>query len=234
MSWLTMTVAGVLLFAGAMGWRAGLIRRVLELVGVTVAIMVAAEWGAPVGGWLDASTGLPPRIATPAGWILVVVLGIVVTRLVAWGVAKLIRLTVLGWLDKVGGALFGMLAGVLVSSVLLIIAANLPPNEDLRAMIRDEPLPRLIHGAAPALWTVVAGEDRDPADYWRDARDAASDAARDLGRDAADAAVKARDAALNSAVESAVEKAGDLGQDAIDAAEKIGEVADDLTDGKGS
>lgn len=231
MSWLTMSVAGVLLIAAALGWRAGLIRRVLELAGIVASIMVAANWAGPMAVWLEASTGLPPRIAAPAGWILVVVIGIMIARIVAWGVSKLIRLTVLGWLDKAGGAVFGTLAGALLASVVLIVAANLPPNEDLRGMIRDEPLPRLIHGAAPTLWNLVAGEDRDPGDLWDSARDSAKDMAHDLGQSAAAAAADARDAAVKSAVETARDNADSLREDAVEAAEKI---ADEIAEGKGS
>jgi len=231
MSWLTMTVAGVLLISAALGWRAGLIRRVLELAGVAVSIMAASHWGAPTGVWLEAATGLPATVAVPAGWIVVVVLGIVIARLVAWGVAKLVRLTILGWLDKAGGAVFGTLAGGLIASLLLILAANLPPNEDLRSMIRDEPLPRLVHGAAPAMWNLVAGKDSQPSDLWREAREAAGETVKELGREVGEATAEARDAAVKSAVESVRENAADLGGDAIEAAEKI---AEDLADGKGS
>ena len=98
---------------------------------------------------------------------------------------------------------------------------------ELRTMVQDEPLPRLVRDAAPALWRLVADDDTDPSDLWRDARDTAGETLGDLTRDAAEAASEARDAALehavDSALESARENASDLGQDAIEAAEKIAE-----------
>lgn len=188
MSWLTGAAALVLLVTAVAGWRAGLIKRVLELAGLCLAVMLASRFGNDAGLAVEEAAGLPRTAALVAGWLVVIGVGFLIAKLTAWAVSKAVNATILGWVDRTGGAVFGLGMGALLLSVLLVLGAAVPGNDDLRGRIDDEPLPRFLHGVAPALWAVVNGEDKELERLLREARDTAGE----LGRDAVEAAAGAR------------------------------------------
>lgn len=189
MPWLTLAVLLVLAVTAVAGWRAGLIKRVLELAGLALAVILAARYGTDAGLAVEEATGMPRAVAGVAGWLVIIGAGFLVAKLVAWGVSKVIGMTILGWVDRSGGAVFGLGVGVLILSVLLVLASAVPGNDALRAMVQEQPLPRLVRAAAPALWRAVNGEDHDLDRLYQDVRDSAGD----LGRDAAAKAAGLRD-----------------------------------------
>ncbi len=187
MSWLSLLTLALLLVFAVAGWRAGLIRRVLEFVGLVAAVLLASHYGHLVASQLEESTGLADRLAGPLGWLLLFAALLVLTRLAAWALSKALRVSVLGWLDKSGGALLGLLIGALVASVLLMLATKLPVDGDLAERIESEPLTRIVHGAAPALYGLVVRDGKDDIErLWQRAKDGLreSDAAADAVKDA--------------------------------------------------
>lgn len=162
MHWLTIATL-ILLFAFAVaGWRAGLIRRVLEFVGMVASVLLASHFGHLVAEQVQDSTGLSERLAGPVGWLLLFAVLILLTRLMAWGLAKILQVSIIGWLDHWGGAGLGVLIGLLVGSVLLMLVCRLPVEGNLAEQVEHDPVTRLVHGAAPALYNLVVrdkGED---------------------------------------------------------------------------
>lgn len=174
MHWMTAVVLVVLALFTLLGWRAGLIRRVLELFGLVLSL-VAAGWGMPYAGDLLAEkTGLAPGPADVVGWILVFVVCLLLTRLLAQLVSKTIQATILGWIDRVGGAALGLAGGLLVGSVLLMAAVHLPGGEARAEVIAEEPLLDFVHQAAPTLLGVV-NADGDLERIWESAKQRAED-----------------------------------------------------------
>ena len=187
MHWLSLVTLVLLLVFAVAGWRAGLIRRVLEFVGVVASVLLASRFGHLVAEQLEDSIGLSDRLAGPVGWLLLFATLLVLTRLAAWALSKALRVSVLGWLDKAGGTLLGLLIGTLVASVLLMLATRLPVEDDLAERIESEPVTRIVHGAAPALYGLVVRDGKDDLErLWERAKDGLreSDAAADAVRDA--------------------------------------------------
>jgi len=93
-------------------------------------------------------------------------------------VSKLIRLTILGWLDRGGGAVVGMALGTLVASVLLLALSAVPGGNKIHASYDASPLGRFILYAAPSVYEQVrrmAGSDVDAV--WDRTLDAIQDQA---------------------------------------------------------
>ena len=176
MHWLTIATLALLFVFAVAGWRAGLIRRVLEFVGMVASVLLASRYGFLAADWLQDATGLTDRLAGPVGWILVFAALLVVTRLLAWSLAKALRVSVLGWVDRWGGALLGVGIGVLVCSVLLMLVCRIPGDGRLAEQVRDDPVTRVVHGAAPALYAlVVRGDNDDLERLWQRAREGLED-----------------------------------------------------------
>jgi uncharacterized membrane protein required for colicin V production len=145
--------AAVIAFCAIEGLRHGIVRRLVEFLGLIAVFLLASR----SGGWLAPrlSDVLPisPKVAFFCAWILVIVLGIVLVRLLARGIAKLFSFSIIGWLDKGGGFALGAAFGGVVASCLLILLLALPVSDDFRIQVREHP------GAATLLWIAPAVYD---------------------------------------------------------------------------
>ena len=176
MHWLTIVTLALLFVFALLGWRAGLIRRVLELVGMVASVVLASHYGHLLAEPLQDITGLSERLAGPLGLIVLLVVLILVTRLLAWGLSKALRVSILGWVDRWGGGLLGLTIGLLVCSVLLMLVCRLPVEGDLAEQVERDPVTRFVHGAAPALYTFVVQDNGEQIErLWNRAKDSVGD-----------------------------------------------------------
>lgn len=147
--WVTLSVlAACALF----GWRAGVLRRLVELVGVVLSVLVTARFASALTPWLSTNTGLDDSSALILGYVLMFAAAMVVVRLVASAVSRFVHWTPLGWLDRVGGAVCGVLLGALVASVGLIAVSQAPGGDEIRDAYTEHPVGDVIYHAAPALY----------------------------------------------------------------------------------
>ena len=82
------------------------------LIAIWAALNVGAEFGELAGGWLSSA-----EWQAWFGRIVVFVVIIVIGGLVSWGIAKLVRLSVLSGTDRALGSLFGFCRAALLLGV---------------------------------------------------------------------------------------------------------------------
>lgn len=127
LDWIFLAVLLASLLLGA--WR-GLVFEVLSLVSWVVAF-VLAQWLAPqAAAWLP-MTGATEIIRYAAGFVVVFIATVFAVGLLAWLVKKLIESVGLRPIDRVLGAVFGLLRGV----VLLLAATVVMEMTPLRSSV---------------------------------------------------------------------------------------------------
>jgi len=119
MNWLDaiLIIFGILSVLG--GLRTGIIRSILPLAGLIIGLFLALRYYIPSG---ELMSFLPqPDVAK---WVAFAII-LIVVLLIAGGLAKLLSWGVssfmLGWLDHVLGAIWGLLFGAVVYAALLAI-----------------------------------------------------------------------------------------------------------------
>ncbi len=167
--WLLIVLTAVLILAfGVQGFRIGLLRRLVEFAGAIASFVLATSKGPVLAGWLERWPGLHGRAALYVGWILLFVLGLVVTRLIALAAGRAIQVTVVGWLDRLGGAVCGLLVGVLFASVILVAASRVRGGDAVRDAFCAHAPTRLIYRAAPTLYEALRKAGGDPHRVWEE------------------------------------------------------------------
>jgi membrane protein required for colicin V production len=162
-----MALAAIVFF-GILGFRDGVVKRILEIAGVLVTLILTARFASALQPTVVAKTGLHDGPALLLTWGLLFFAGLVLSRLIANVVRRMIRLTVLGWLDKWGGAVVGLAFGLLVTSAILVAASQVPGGERIQTAYDRVPLGRFIFYAAPTVYQEarrLAGGDVD--EVWR-------------------------------------------------------------------
>ncbi|HOX25076.1 MAG TPA: CvpA family protein [Candidatus Krumholzibacteria bacterium] len=137
---------------GFLGWRGGIVRRVVELLGVVVAIVGSARLASTVAPWLDARLPMGEATALVAAYVVLFAVFLVAVLLAARGVAALVHRAPLGWIDRAGGALCGALIGLLLVSVALIAVGQTRLGGPVRETFTRHPVGNVIYRAAPAVY----------------------------------------------------------------------------------
>jgi membrane protein required for colicin V production len=134
------------------GVRQGVVRRAVELVGLIAVFLFASRLADLLAPQLASLFGMGSSTAFYVSWAVVLVGGVVAVRLAASGMRKLVHLTLVGWLDRVGGGVLGLAFGLVLASCGFILAWTIPVSEELREEIEaSEPGNMLLH-LAPAVY----------------------------------------------------------------------------------
>lgn len=139
----------VLLYSTVRGFLMGAISEFGLLFALVIGVVVASKYAATVGTPL-AALGLEPRLRPVGGYIIVLAVIWIVVRAITRVLRSGARLLLLGWLDRLGGAAFGLLRGVLIIVVagFLIVHFRIKP---LQADAHASPLIQAVSSVFPAL-----------------------------------------------------------------------------------
>lgn len=121
MTWLDYLVLGVLVLSIGWGvWR-GLVREIMSLAGWVIAFLAANLFAAPLAEFLPASVSRPEYRSLIA-FVAIFLVTLFVTTLGSVWLAKVIHAAGLGGLDRLLGALFGLLRALLIVLAAAIVA----------------------------------------------------------------------------------------------------------------
>ena len=161
------------------GLKRGLLRQVLEVVGIIVAFLAAFYFAHILAVWIEGKTSADYRIALALA-ALAIFMGIIVgVHFISDGLHKLFGLTIMGMFDRVAGGLFGALKGVLLVSLVFSLIMILPFPEDLKDEIREDPVTGAIYPVLPLMFDTVVSNIPGGAEFEQIARIKDSDAVRD-------------------------------------------------------
>lgn len=121
MTWLDYAVLAVLVISIAWGaWR-GLVHEMMSLGSWVIAFLAANLFAAPVAGMLPASISRP-ELRSLAAFVLVFFVALVIASIAGILLSKLVKSVGLGNLDRLLGALFGLLRALIIVLAAAIAA----------------------------------------------------------------------------------------------------------------
>ena len=119
MNWLDIVIIVVLVASIFIGGKTGLIKSLLSLVGLVAGINLAGRYYLTLAERL---TFIPQEKAAHIAAFVIILIGVmVVAALLGWLLTKIISVVMLGWLNGLGGMVFGLVMGALSVSTLLAI-----------------------------------------------------------------------------------------------------------------
>jgi len=121
MNWLDIVIIVFLFITTIAGLSKGLIKTIIPLVGVILAVVLAGHYYGSVADWL--SHGLHSASqANIVGFAIIFIAVVIVSLIIASLLSKFLSLLLLGWVDKLGGAVLGfVIGGFIVGAILTII-----------------------------------------------------------------------------------------------------------------
>jgi membrane protein required for colicin V production len=107
-----------LVITAIIGFSKGLIKTVSTLAGIILGVVLAGLFSGPIADWLSTALHNPVQIKI-AGFAIIIIVFLIISLIVAALLSKLLSLLLLGWVDRLGGAVLGLVIGGLVCSAIL-------------------------------------------------------------------------------------------------------------------
>ena len=119
MNWLDIVIIVVIAITSLIGLRIGIIKAVLSLAGLIVGVILAGRYYSPLSEQLSfiSQANVAEIVAFALILIGVMVIATVLAKLLKWFASVIM----LGWVNRVGGAVFGLALGAILCSALLAI-----------------------------------------------------------------------------------------------------------------
>jgi membrane protein required for colicin V production len=132
-----------------LGFRKGLLKEVVSIIGLVVAFWAAMRF-------TKAAAGLVPKLSLPAREavaFLVILIGVfLLFQLVGFLLRKLIRASPLAILDRLGGVALGLLKGGLLLSICLLVLTLAPLPRPWAEKVEGSYAGRVVRQVAPLIY----------------------------------------------------------------------------------
>ena len=117
MNWLDIVILVILVINVFVGLRIGIIKAVLSMVGVIVGVILAGRFYVPLGEQLTFIQ--QAGVANIVAFIIILVGAMAVASILAALLKRTVSAVMLGWVNYLGGAVFGLVLGAVFCSALL-------------------------------------------------------------------------------------------------------------------
>jgi len=153
MNWLDIVILVVLVIAAFMGLRMGLIKAVLLLAGIIVGVVLAGHYAGPLGERLTfiSSAGVAKGIAFAVIMLAVLAVAAIVAALLTWAA----KVVMLGWINRLGGAILGLFLGALFCGALLAMWVHFL---GIAEVITDSAIATVLLDRLPMVLALLPGE----------------------------------------------------------------------------
>lgn len=160
MHWLDIVLIVSLVVPTFIGLKQGIIKAALSLVGLIIGVVVASNLYQPVGKLL----GFIPNenAANITAFILILVVVMVAMMILIRLLKFIASVVMLGWVDHIGGAVFGFFMGALVWSALLAAWVKLFGT----GMVTESFLAGVLLDKFPLILSLLPGEFNTIRDFF--------------------------------------------------------------------
>ena len=153
MNWLDIVVLVVVAIATFLGLRIGIIKAALSLAGVIVGIILAGRYYVP----LSAQLSFIPQagVAEVVAFVIILIGVMVIAGVLAMFLRWVASAVMLGWVNYLGGAVFGLVLGAIFCAALL---ATWIKFLGIASIISESSLTAILLDRFPAVLALLPGE----------------------------------------------------------------------------
>lgn len=155
--WLDAVLGVFLLLASAWGAKYGVVRALFGLGGIVAGVLLGGRYHGDLGTLLPIGD---PEVAGAIAYALIFVLVWVAVVLFGHLVRRLLHWSALGWIDHLGGGIFGLAMGAVIAGAALTAALKFFP--DSAGIISRSRLAGFLTETFPLVLNLLPEELRDP------------------------------------------------------------------------
>ena len=164
MNWLDAVIIVILVLPMLIGYRSGLIRTVVPLIAIVLGIIVAGRTYDGFAGWFHPGLLKSESQASIVAFAIIFILFMAAMAVVSRVLHRFLTLLLMGWVDKIGGLIFGLVIGGLVSGAALSLIANSFPG--VEATFQDSALAAFLLDKFPFVLYLLPEEFDSVRDFF--------------------------------------------------------------------
>jgi membrane protein required for colicin V production len=103
------------------GFSKGFVSQAISLIALVLGVWLSFKFSVPFGDWLKSFADLPGTVLHIIAFALILILVMLVLTLIGKAIEKVLKLAMLGWLNKLLGVVFALLKAVLIIGLVIII-----------------------------------------------------------------------------------------------------------------
>ena len=166
MNWVSVVIVVVVALLTWRAFRRGFLRELVGLAALILAVPVAGVF------YDDMIPKVEPIIdnslASALASFLAILIGVIVAgQLIGYLLRRSVDVLNLGGADRVAGAAFGLLQGLLLCQVLLVALVNFP-EPDIRTHIDESTLATRLLDGAPVVLSILPDQFEQAVDFFRE------------------------------------------------------------------
>jgi membrane protein required for colicin V production len=143
-----------IVFFGVKGFIRGLLFEILTFAGLMAAYFLATREMGYLAGGISRHLNLPPALLAVVSFSLVFIFIVLMTRIIVGAISRLIKKTPAAWLDRGGGAVFGLFKGALMASLLAFLVSIMPLSVNWELQKKKSLFYRPVLPIAPAIFNL--------------------------------------------------------------------------------
>jgi hypothetical protein len=161
---ITIVICLIVLFFFIDGIRRGLVRQLFEIAGLIAAFIGAYYLGHAFAHRFEGSTRISYAVVRFFFSAVVFIVIALVFHLLGLLFQKIMSVTILGPVDRIGGALFGAAKGVLFVSLICVLLFSVPAAGGLTAKIKANRVAAGMHPVLPRVYNFFMKRSSVPLD----------------------------------------------------------------------
>lgn len=158
----------------------GILVEVLSLIGMIFAYIIALREMSTLSSFIAKYISLPDFVLSSFSFTIIFILVLIVARFLAKTISRLIRGTLVGWIDRLGGGVFGLIKGVIVASLALLLLALVPLPESIQAEQQHSVLDKSIRPVTAALFNWVIRVFPKSKDFYEEVKEGFNKETKDM------------------------------------------------------
>jgi len=180
MNYLDIIIGIILIIFGIRGLTKGIINEVASLAALVVGLYGMFYFSDITANYLKDLIDIKPEYIATISFLLTFIIFVVIIKLAGKLLSSLLSSLSLGWLDKMGGLVFGVLKGSLITSLLIMLMNVMNISGTIPQEVRDNSLLyRPVEQTAPYLYKNFKFV-RDAVDKSKELLDNNKDDAKDV------------------------------------------------------
>ena len=152
MNWVDFFIAVVLILAVVIGYKRGLFRELTTFAGLIIAVVVSVNYADWMALKAENLINIAPTLRYVLAFIVCFLGSMLVFKLIGYYFYKMVKLSKLGMSDKLGGAVFGAMKGLVVLSLLFLMFIFLPVFQSFNQSIDESAMAPVIRQFVPTAY----------------------------------------------------------------------------------
>jgi membrane protein required for colicin V production len=162
MNWLDIAVLVVLIIAVVAGLKVGIIKALLTVVGGIIGVVLAGRFSASLGEKMGFISN--EGVAKVVAFIIILIVVLLIAALAAGFLKKVAETILLGWVNRLGGAVLGLILGAIFCGAILAMWVKFQGISDT---LLDSALASFLLDKFPVVMGLLPSEFDSVRDFFR-------------------------------------------------------------------